>query len=112
MAGHLERSGVGRARPLRRLGKPRAHELRDYDRNVELPKYRFERCQYGGRGADRHDGSRANARQRAEADVVQHGDAPVPRVERGAEPRPDAEDPGETISISMKRLAHAKAASR
>jgi hypothetical protein len=79
---------------LRRLGEPRAHQLRDDDRNVELPEHRFERGQHGGRRADRHDRTRAKARQRAETDVVQHGDPPVPGVAPSAEPRTHAERSG------------------
>src|SRR5215469_2032409 len=36
---------LGRAVSLRRMRKPRAHQLRDYDRNVELPEHRLERGQ-------------------------------------------------------------------
>ena len=42
-SGYHERSGLGRAMALRCLGEPRAHQLRDDDRNVELPEHR---CQW------------------------------------------------------------------
>ena len=41
-SGHPERSGLGRDRSLRRLGEPCAYQLRDHDRDVELPEQRFE----------------------------------------------------------------------
>ena len=37
-----ERSGLGRAVSLLRLGEPCVYQLRDHDRDVELPKRRFE----------------------------------------------------------------------
>src|SRR5262245_26720588 len=94
VSGYHERSGLGRAVSLRRLGEPRAHQLRDDDRNVELPEHRFQRGQYGDRRADRYDRTRAKARQCAETDIVQHGDPPGPGVALSSEPRTHAERSG------------------
>src|SRR5262249_53141216 len=46
--GHSYCSNLGRVTLLRRLGESCAHELRNHDRDVELPEQRFEGDQYGG----------------------------------------------------------------
>ena len=55
--------GLRRAVSRRLVGQPRAHELRDHDGNVELSEHRFECGQHGSGRPDRHDRTRANARQ-------------------------------------------------
>ena len=69
-SGHSYCSNLGHATPLRRLGESCAHELRNHDRDVELPEQRFEGDQYGGGRLDWHYYTRTDARQRGETDVT------------------------------------------
>src|SRR5262245_66399361 len=87
VSGYPERSDLGRATLLRRLGESRAHELRNHDRNVELPEQRFEGDQYGGGWLEWHYFTRTDARQRAEADIGQYSEEPVPGLEVCMKPR-------------------------
>src|SRR5262245_37819368 len=113
VSGYPERSDLGRATLLRRLGESCTHELRDHDRNVELPEQRFEGDQYGGGSLDWNYHTRTDARQRAEADVGQNGEAPVPGgIEPSTESRANAERSGRENLDQHEEICPGSAASR